>query len=171
MTKDSDVFNKIPQHISCELLSQLFFYWISPANLLLEIWVEFTSQFLQAQYPVYCVNKHFSSDLAQQQIPTCGYTGPSVCCSTIGANYSSWRLWRGKIAWQIVPRSPPGSEKDETDYEEISGNMGLLVGETDRYFYFWPSFVLLFVHLTIIFSCCVTSNCFFRWKNREGRVN
>lgn len=171
MTTDSEVFSKLPELVSCELLSQLFLHCLSSAGLLLELWVEFTGQFLQAQYPVYCANKHFSSDLAQQQISTRGYTRPSVRCSTVGANYSSWRLWRGKIAWQIVPGSPQGSERDERDYEEISGNMGLLAEETDRCFYFWPSFVFLFVRLTVIFSCCVTSNRFFRWKNRVGTVN
>lgn len=164
---EEEVFSKPSEHISCELLSQLFLRWMRPVGLLLELWVEFTGQFLQAQYPVYCVNKHFSSDLAQQQISTRGYTRPSVRLSAVGVNYSSWRLWRGKIAWQIVPRSPQGSEWDETDYEEISGNMGLVAEETDRCFYFWPSFVLLFVRLNIISSCWVTFNRFFRWKKKK----
>lgn len=51
MTTDSEVFKKITEHISCELLSQLFFHWMSPAGLLLELWVEFTGQFLQAPVP------------------------------------------------------------------------------------------------------------------------
>ena len=118
--------------------------------LLVELWAEFTSQFLQVQYPAYCTNKHFSSDLAQQQISTHGYTGPSVHCSTVGANYSSWRLWHGKIAWQIVPRSPQGSERDETDYEEISGNMALLAEETDRMF--------LFLSLLCLVVCMLDNN-------------
>lgn len=152
-----------------QLFSQLISHWLSPAGLLLEFWIEFIGQFLQAQYPAYCVNKPFSSDLAQQQISTRGYTHPSLHCSAVGTNYSSWRLWRGKIAWQIVPGSPQGSERDETDYEEISGNMGT-AEETDRCFYFCPSFVL-FVRLTIIFSCCATSNRFSRWKNTVSTVN
>lgn len=51
MTTDSEVFKKITERISCELLSQLFFHWMSPAGLLLELWVEFTGQFLQAPVP------------------------------------------------------------------------------------------------------------------------
>lgn len=165
MTTDSHVLSEIPEHSSCELLSQLFLHWMSPASLFLELWVEFTSQFLQAKYPVYHVYKHFSSHLAQLQISTHGYTSLSVHFSAVGANYSSWSLWRGKIAWQIVPGSPRGGERDETYCEEISGNMGRLAEATDRCFYFCPSFVLLF------FNCTVTFSRLVRWKNRRDALN
>lgn len=148
MTSHSQVLCWMCGHICCELLSQLFSHWMSPAGLLLELWVEFTRQFLQAHCAVWCVNKHFSCELAPQQITTCGYTCPSVCRSAVGANYSSQSLWRGKIAWQIVTGSPPGSERDETDYE-ISGNIGPFAEEAERCFYSQNSFVLLIVSVAV----------------------
>ncbi len=138
---------------------------------MLRRWVELTGWFLQARSRVYCVKSVSALTWPNSKSQHMEILAPSVRCTTVEANYSSWMLWRGKIAWQIVPWSSQGSERDETDYEEISGNMGPLAEETDKCFYFLPSFVLLFVCLKIICRCCAIPNRFFRWKYRVGTVN